>query len=171
MDGSPARCYPFWFLNHGSNTLVRSEHDNSQVVRWTLRERGVRLKGPEIARLIDPVSADALRAEVRNTMDIAIATDLSMPMFAWQAFWVGLFCRILHTIETGMVTSKKDAMGWAQSALDPVWQGLISRSLDLRKGDEKQATAPIDSTEMTATRAFASYCRARMDEMLQKHSS
>lgn len=118
MDGSPPRCYPLWYLNHGADTLERSEHDNTQVVRWTLREHGVRITGPDIAQLIEPVTAADLRAEVRQTMDIAIASGLSMPMFAWQAFWVGLFCRILHTLETGRVTSKKEAMAWAQSALD-----------------------------------------------------
>ncbi len=171
MDGVPARCYPFWYLNHGSDTLVRSEHDNSQVVRWTLREKGVRLKGPDIAELIDPVSAADLRAEVRNTLEIAISSGLSMPMFAWQAFWVGLFCRILHTIETGRVTSKKAAMNWAQDALDPAWRDLITRSLTLRKGDAEQAAAPPDPADAAATRVFADYClarcRAKEDVMLK----
>src|SRR4051812_2183389 len=41
LSGSPARAYPFWYLDHGSKVLVRSEHDNTQVVRWCLREKGV----------------------------------------------------------------------------------------------------------------------------------
>lgn len=170
MDGVPARCYPFWYLNHGSNTLIRSEHDNSQVVRWTLREKGVRLSGPDIASLIDPVSAHDLQAEVRETMDIAIDSGLSMPMFAYQAFWVGLFCRILHTMATGQVTSKKEAMGWAQAALDPSWQGLIVRALSLRKGDAEQAAMPPDPEDEAATRAFAAYCRNMADGMVQERA-
>lgn len=166
MDGSPPRCYPFWYLNHGSDTLARSEHDNSQVVLWTLREKGVCLKGPDIVHLIDPISADDLRIGVRE-MDIAIASGLLMPTFAYQAFWVGLICRILHTLETGLITSKKQAMGWAQSNLDPSWQGLITRSLSLRKGDGKQASAPTVPEEVTSTRSFATYCLNKADAMLK----
>lgn len=43
LSGSPPRAYPFWYLNHGADTLVRSEHDNTQVVRWCLREKEVAL--------------------------------------------------------------------------------------------------------------------------------
>ncbi len=165
MDGMPARCYPFWYLPHGSDTLVRSEHDNSQVVRWTLYEKGVHLAGPDVRELVDPVSADALRAEIRELMDAVIATGLSMPIFALQAFWVGLFCRILHTTVAGRVTSKKEAMNWAQANLDGDWQGLISRSLTLRKGDAEQALRPVEPEEVEATRAFARYCRAQANAL------
>lgn len=164
MDGAPARCYPFWYLNHGADTLVRSEHDNSQVVRWTLYEKAVHLKGPDITQLIDPVSVTDLKAEVRQTMEVAMATGLAMPMLAYQAFWVGLFCRILHTLETGRVTSKKQAMTWAQQFLDPAWTGLIVRAQSLRKGDDAQALSAVDPGEVEATRAFANYCREFVDQ-------
>lgn len=159
MLGSPPRAYPFRYLDHGSKTLVRSEHDNTQVVRWTLREKGIVLAGPNPQDLIDPVSAADLRAEVRQTMDIYLATGLWMPMIAWQAFWVGLFCRILHTLETGEVTSKKAAMIWAQETLEPVWRGLIARAQTLRKGDDEQSARPADPAEVAATHGFAAYCR------------
>jgi len=157
--GAPAYAYPFWYVDHGSDTMVRSEHDNTQVVRWTLREGGVVLSGPDPKDLIDPVSADDLRTEVRETMDTFIATGLAMPMIAWQAFWVGLSCRILHTIETGRVTSKKEAMNWAQDTLDPAWRGLIARARALRKGDDEQATKPVAPAEAEATQRFVHYCR------------
>jgi hypothetical protein len=32
------RAYPFVYLDHGARSLVRSEHDDTQVVRWSLRE-------------------------------------------------------------------------------------------------------------------------------------
>lgn len=171
MDGAPARCYPFWFLSHGSDTLVRSEHDNSRVDRWSLRERGIRLIGPDITELIDPVPADELRAEVRATMDIAMATGLHMPVFALQAFWVGLFCRILHTIETGEVTSKKAALTWAYNNLDPTWRELIALAMTLRKGDEDQAGASITPQLGEQTRLFAQECRITADRMLNSRTT
>ena len=75
-SGSPPRAYPFWYLDHGSKTLVRSEHDNTQVVRWCLREKGVVLAGPHPRELVDPVPPTALRAEVRRTMDLVLSLDL-----------------------------------------------------------------------------------------------
>jgi hypothetical protein len=157
-SGSPARAYPFWYLDHGSKTLVRSEHDNTQVVRWCLREKGVVLAGPPLRDLIDPVPPAALRDEVRRTMDLVVSLDLQpIHLVAWQAFWVGLFCRMLHTLATGAVRSKKASMTWAQGALDPEWRELIRRAAAVRKGDAVQSGAQADPADVTATRAFARY--------------
>jgi hypothetical protein len=158
MSGAPARAYPFWYLDHGASTLVRSEHDNSQVVRWCLREKGVVLAGPPPKSLIDPVPPAALRAEIRQTMDLVLKLGLEpMELVAWQAFWVGLFCRMLHTLATGAVWSKKASMAWAQGALDPAWRDLIGRAAAVRKGDAAQSGQPADAAEVAATRAFARY--------------
>ena len=164
-SGSPARTYPLWYLDHGSKTLVRSEHDNSQVVRWCLREKGVVLAGPPPKALIDQVPPAALRAEVRATLDLVLALDLQpMELVAWQAFWVGLFCRMLHTLATGAVWSKKASMAWAQGALDPAWRELIARAAAVRKGDAVQSGQPADAAEVAATRAFARYAVEHADK-------
>ena len=34
-------------------------------------------------------------------------------------FWVGLFCRMLHTLATGAVWSKTASFAWARGALAP----------------------------------------------------
>jgi hypothetical protein len=157
-SGTPPRAYPFWYLDHGSKTLVRSEHDNTQVVRWCLREKGVVLAGPDPRELIDAISPSALRAEVRATMDLCLSVNLEpMHLVAWQAFWVGLYCRMLHTLATGAVWSKKASLTWARGALDPQWCGLIERAAAVRKGDLAQAGAAADPAEVAATRAFARY--------------
>lgn len=167
LSGSPARRYPFVYLDHGAKVLVRSEHDNTQVVRWSLREKGVTLLGPEPRTLIDPVTAAMLRAEVRQTMDDALAVDLEpMAMKAWQSFWVGLFCRILHTIATGQVSSKKAGAAWALAHLDPEWRGLIERAQKVKEGDRAEAMSPADPEEVAATRAFARYAVERADHDL-----
>jgi Aminoglycoside adenylyltransferase, C-terminal domain len=164
-SGSPPRCYPFWYLDHGARTLVRSEHDNTQVVRWCMREKGVTLAGPPPHALIEPVPADALRVEVRQTMDLCLSLNLEpMHLVAWQAFWVGLFCRMLHTLATGAVWSKKVSMAWAQDALDPTWRALIARAAAIRKGDAAQSEQPADPMEVQATRAFAAYARTVASE-------
>lgn len=163
-SGSPPRVYPFWYLDHGSSLLVRSEHDNTDVVRWCLREKGVVLAGPPIESLVDPVDPERLKAEARATLDRCLAVGLEpMHLVAWQAFWVGLFCRILHTLETGEVTSKKAAMTWAQTALAPDWRDLIARAQTLRKGDAEQSEQPADPRDVAATHDFAAYVRTWAD--------
>jgi hypothetical protein len=167
-SGAPAEHYPFWYLDHGSDHLVRSEHDNSEVVRWCLREKGVTLAGPPPKELIDPVTPAALRAEVRKTLDLVLALDLKpMELVAWQAFWVGLFCRILHTLASGQVSSKKAGFGWAQQTLDPKWRELIGDAATLRKGDAAQAGQPADPAKVAATRDFALYARDQADQLIR----
>jgi hypothetical protein len=158
QSGQPARVYPFAYLDHAAKTLVRSEHDNTEVVRWSLREKGVTLAGPNPRELVDPVSPEALRAEVRATMDRCVLAGLEpMSMAAWQAFWVGLFCRILHTLATGKVASKKAGAAWALIHLDAKWRGLIERAQTIRDGDRAAAMAPPDPDDVAATRDFVAY--------------
>ena len=168
MSGAPARYYPFWYLDHGADHLVRSEHDNTQVVRWCLREKGVVLAGPDPRELIDPVPPAALRAEIRRTLDLVLQLKLEpMHLYAWQAFWVGLFCRMLHTLATGAVWSKKASMAWAQQTLDPSWRELIGRAAALRKGDTAQAGQPADPADVAATREFARYASGYADQQIR----
>ena len=140
LGGAPPRAYPLVYLDHGARTLVRSEHDNTQVVRWTLRERGVVLAGPDPRTLIDFVSAADLRAEVRPAMDLALGLGLEpMTMVAWQAFWVGLYCRMLHTLATGVVHSKAAGAAWAVEHADRTAKSreAMERVLEARRQGAK----------------------------------
>jgi len=108
----------------------------------------------------------ALKAEVRATMDLVLALGLEpMHLTAWQAFWVGLFCRMLHTLATGAVHSKKAGYAWALENLDPRWAPLIAEAATLRKGDDTQAAQPADPSLVAETHAFATYARAYADEV------
>ena len=49
---------PLWYLDNGSRSLVQSEHDNTVVVRWVVREHGVALAGPSPATLTAKNPAD-----------------------------------------------------------------------------------------------------------------
>lgn len=160
MEGHSARAYPFWYLDHGHKILVRSEHDNSWVVRWCLRERGVTLAGPPPSTLIDPIPVEDLRREVRATMGRCLDVGLEpMHLVAWQAFWVGLFCRILHTLACGEVTSKPKAMTWAVETLDPQWSELIAAARAMKKGAPEDSMRPTDPAKAAQTQAFALYAR------------
>lgn len=59
---------PLLYLDNAHEKLIRSDHDNSLVVRWVVREHGITLAGPPPEALVDPVSADDLRREVLTVM-------------------------------------------------------------------------------------------------------
>jgi len=169
-SGSPPRAYPFWYLDHGAKRLVRSEHDNSQVVRWVLRERGVVLGGPDPRELIDPVSPAALRAEVRATMERCLALDLTpIEMQAWLNFWVGLYCRMAHTLVTGEVWSKKAGKAWAMANLDPSWAAFIERTQRVGKGSDA-GYDPVPSEDAWEARRFARYVIDWAERRALEHS-
>ncbi len=131
-----------WFLDNGSTTLERSVHDNQWHVRWMLRERGVRLIGPDPTSLLEPVPVEAMRAETATAMRrIAdeFAGEIDLPLTFWtsrfgQSFAVLNACRMLHTFQTATIQSKLAGVKWARHALEPVWGGLIERAWQEREG-------------------------------------
>src|SRR5262249_11033450 len=46
------------YLDNGSRVIEQSDHDDTLVVRWVLREHGIVLSGPDPKALVDPVPAD-----------------------------------------------------------------------------------------------------------------
>ncbi len=158
--GSPPRVYPLLFLGNGERQLVRSEHDNLRVVRWIAREKGVALAGPPARTLIDPVTPDALRGEVREAMRTYRGRHLDAASIdaAWlQAFWVVVYCRMMHSLETGRVTSKKAATTWAVSRFDARWRSLIERANDLRFASVGVILGPPDPADVAETVAFVDH--------------
>ena len=159
--GLPARHYPFLFLGNGSDKLARSEHDNNRVVRWVVRERGVVLHGPPPAQLIDPISRDELRAEVRTNLLVYTepyaASQRVIDQVWMQSFFVTLICRMLHTLHTGQIQSKKAGGEWALQTLDPQWHELIQRAaVTWSKQQERWMNQP-DAGEVEATLEFMRY--------------
>ncbi len=48
----PARA-PFWYLDNGATELIWDNHCNTAVVRWSAREHGVVLAGPDPKSLVE----------------------------------------------------------------------------------------------------------------------
>jgi hypothetical protein len=149
---------PLWYLDNGSRQLVRSDHCNTAVVRWVVREHGIALAGPDPASLIDPVSADDLRREVRATMRRWAAMIFGDPgemTSRWYQSFAALgYARMLQTLETGTIESKPAAVRWARSALEPRWAGLVQRACDDRPDPSQKVHQPADPAELEETRAF-----------------
>jgi len=102
---------PWLYVDNGSRVLERSDHDNTAVTRWVLREHGVVLAGADPKDLIDPVTTAELRQEVTAVIPewtAQLRAEADSMNNAWkQPHTVLSFCRTLHTIGVGRVTSNK----------------------------------------------------------------
>ena len=65
-------------------------------------------------------------------------------------------CRILYTLETGEVASKRASLLWAKDHLDPRWQSLIAGTLEDRSLGWNHAD-PLRPGSLEATLAFNDY--------------
>ena len=149
---------PLWYLDHGSQTLVRSTHCNTLVVRWVVREHGLVLAGPSPATLLDPVPVDALRQEIRATMrewgqQILDDPDRYRNRF-YQGFIVLNYCRMMHDLVEGRPGSKRAGAAWAQTTLDPSWSALIDRAWGGRPNPAVAVREPADPTDFESTLQF-----------------
>lgn len=149
------------YLDNGSRQLIRSGHDNTVVVRWTVREHGITLAGPDPHSLIDPVSARDLRHEVSIKMrawaDEVFADPEAMNNRWYQPYAVLSYCRMLHTLHTATVISKPAAARWAQAALDSRWAPLIQRAWDERPDPSLKSRQMADPDDFQLTLEFIRY--------------
>jgi len=155
----PARS-PYWYLDNGASELVLDNHCNTAVVRWSLREHGLVLEGPDPTSLVEPVTAAQLRTEALWVMDefLAWAHERVADMSRWkQPYLVLTFCRLLHTLNAGIVASKREAAEWALHALDAEWASLIQQAVDDRPDPWLRVHQPADPDLVARTLAFADY--------------
>ncbi|MHB8777860.1 MAG: aminoglycoside adenylyltransferase domain-containing protein [Anaerolineales bacterium] len=147
-SGDPTK-KELWYLDNTHDKLILSNHDNTLVVRWVVREYGITLAGISPQELIDPVSADNLRQEILSTMqewaDEIFSGHWKMEDKWAQPFAVLSYCRMLHSLRTGRIASKLSGAQWAKSTLDKRWTGLIQRAWDERPNPSlkvRQASGP-----------------------------
>jgi predicted nucleotidyltransferase len=147
-----------WYLDHGSRELERSAHDNTVVVRWILREKGVVLAGPQPSALIDPIPTEALRQEILETINTWGGEILADPEQInnrfYQTFAVLSYSRMLHDLHAGVVGSKRAGAEWAKENLAPSWRGLIDRAWDGRPSPALSVQQPADETDLRRTLEF-----------------
>jgi GrpB-like predicted nucleotidyltransferase (UPF0157 family) len=159
---------PLWYLDNGSQELIFSDHCNTLVVRWQVREQGVALIGPPATELVEPVPVEALRQEVLDTMRDWAATFLDTPQVIanrwYQPFVVLSYCRMLHTLATGRIHSKPAGARWGNSNLHPRWSGLIRRAWDERPDPWRKVWQPADPQEVQITLAFVRYAIALAEQ-------
>lgn len=157
-----------WHFDHGGQPMEQSDHDNSLVVRWTLREKAVVVMGPSPTTFLNPVSVAALRDEIRNTL-VGWGNELledSAPYRNrfFQAFIVLHFCRMLQDLEEGRVTSKLQGAEWARINLESKWVPLIDFCWTERNDTEIHVSQPAVPEIFEAVMAFVKYAVAKVKD-------
>jgi len=150
-----------WYLDNGHRVLERSLHCNTVLVRWTVREYGVRLAGPLPVTLVDSIPVETLRREILETISGWGSQILAEPEQYnnrfYQTFIVLSYCRMLHDLYNGYPGSKRAGAEWAKSNLDRRWSGLIDRTWDGRPNPEVQIRQPADPEDFKSTLEFIRY--------------
>lgn len=162
---------PVWYLDNGHSYLIESDHDNTIVVRWQVREGDVTLAGPSPKTLIDPIPVDALRQEMLETMigwgQEILANPQMINNHFYQTFAVLHYCRTLHDLVQGTCGSKPAGAAWAKAHLDPSWAGLIDRTWAGRPNPAVSVRTPADPQDLERTLAFIEYAMALGREYME----
>ncbi|MCB9451352.1 MAG: DUF4111 domain-containing protein [Anaerolineaceae bacterium] len=150
-----------WYLDHGSRNLIQSDHCNTALVRWVVRESGVPLAGPAPASLVDPIPVQSLRREI-----LAVINEWGRAILAdpepfrnrfYQGFIVLSYCRMLHDLLNGFPGSKRAGAAWAKAQLDPAWHGLIDRTWACRPDPATSVRTRPDPDDFQATLRFVAH--------------
>ncbi len=130
------------------------------IHRCILREHGVRVAGPPLQELIDPVTPDQLRRAASILLSGWAVGLLAAPELIhgreYQSYIVLSLCRILYTLETGDVATKPSAARWCQEHLGLPWSTIIARALEGRLHWD----IPLLPGEMEATLDLIRYVAA-----------
>ena len=162
-----------YYFDNGSTTFEQSIHDNQWHVRWILRERGVTLIGQTPDQFMQPIPPRELSREIKKAMreDMqAFEAEMDRPRSFWnsrfgQSFAVLTYCRMLHTLHSGTVQSKKAGMSWAKTFVEPKWVDLIDQAWQEREGVRflVKIRQRAEQTLLDETLEFIKYAIAQID--------
>ncbi len=114
---------------------LKEHHSDWAIHRYTVREHGIVLFGPPPANLIDPVSADEIRAATVGVLRSWWATPEAkayireVPLGALAVYVVPTMCRALYGLQYGAVVSKPAACQWALTTQDERWRPIIEGAM------------------------------------------
>lgn len=111
---------------------------------WLLKQRGIRLKGPEIEALELKVEWDLLLAGMKHNLNTYWMAYTRRPdRIAWLFTEYGVAWAVLgvlrqyYSFKENDITSKSGAGEYALTQLPPEWHRLIREALNLRQQDTK----------------------------------
>ena len=172
-DGLPrSEGRELWYFDNGSPSIERSDHDNSLVVRWTLRERGVVIFGPTPSTLVDPVLTEDLRTEIQRTLvgwgDMVVRDPEPYRNRFYQSFLVLNYCRGILDLAEGSIHSKLAGVKWARQNLPDAWTPLVNFCWDERQDPDISTNQPADPDIFSQSIEFVTYAVNRMRNLTMR---
>jgi predicted nucleotidyltransferase len=165
----------FVYFDNGSTRYELSTHDNQWHVRWILRERGITLLGEKPETWLPSIPSADLSKEIKKIMlEIMqiFRDEINHPLNFWnsrfgQSFTVLTYCRMLHTLHTGSVESKRAGVEWAKQFVEPKWIHIIDQAWNERKGVRfgVKIGQRAELTLLGETLEFIQYALTKMDGM------
>jgi predicted nucleotidyltransferase len=131
----------FYLDQRGSDWIIQ---------RHVVREYGVIIEGPDPKTLIDPVTPEEIRGSIMGVLQewwfpmLNDASWLRDHDDHYRAFAVITMCRVIHALDTGMITSKPKAVQFARTKLNSQWQSLIDKSV--AASNHEDVAIPLDET-------------------------
>jgi predicted nucleotidyltransferase len=128
------------------------------INRWTVREQGVIVYGPDPKTLIDVISDTEIQAIVRQELASWQSFRPEPPhrrTRRYQSYVILTVCRALYALAVGTIGTKPRAAAWAMQQLDPRWRTLIQSALAW------QADETMDEVALIETMLFLHYATAK----------
>lgn len=164
-----------FYFDNGNTEYEFSTHDNQWHVRWILRERGITLVGPKPETILESIPLNELSNEIKAAMlqvKKYFEDEIDRPLSFFnsrfgQSFAVLTYCRMLHTLHTGTVQSKKAGAAWAKQFVDPKWVKIIDQAWEEREGVRflTKIGQRAEITVLYETLEFISYAIAQIDNI------
>lgn len=105
--------------------------------RYTTREYGIVIEGPNPKTLINSISSTELKEASFKILNEWWAPMLSntsrLKDSDYQPYAILTMCRTLYMFTHGTMVSKKNAAIWAQNTLNERWKTLIKKALEWKK--------------------------------------
>lgn len=153
-----------WFFDHGQDTIVKSDHCNTLVVRWIVREKGKAILGQDPKNLIPVIPRSVLRTEIRDTIIGKAANTIHDPSAYnnryFQSYLVLNYTRMLHNLYVGRIDSKLQGVLWAKTNIDPVWHSLIDFCWKDRQDSDISVKHPSNPTVFREALEYVRYVSA-----------
>lgn len=146
------------YIDHGWRDLQWSPHCNTVEQRWTMRERGIAVAGPDPATFAVRIPGEAVGAAMAEQLPRLfddLATWVDIDALAWgQRYAVVSLCRMAWSHIDGQVHSKAASLDWAVDHFGEGWAPLLQQvRADRALGWDPDALPRPGSVELT--RAFA----------------
>lgn len=164
-----------YYFDNGSTAYEQSIHDNQWHVRWILRERGITLVGQKPETILKSIPLNEMFSEIKTTMLQVMKLfedEINRPLSFFnskfgQSFAVLTYCRMLHTLHTGTVQSKKAGVKWAKQFVEPKWVNIIDQAWNEREGVRflVKIRQRAELTLLYETLDFIKYAVAQLDNI------